>query len=158
GDWGEITRSASGLAPDADPLGNYLMAQRPLSSTRSTEPLAAGMVARPLRPGPTPSPERVTRGAPAEPPALTVTLDRVKGKRFSIFRVVLPVDRLATLVVTKPELTAWSRRRASEAPSSAETAEVSLKETWPRVVQSLASPRPFVDWTRTRPRVSPDWP
>ena len=60
-----------------------------------------------------------------------MTLVSVKGRRFSIFKVVLPVDRLATLAETKPEPTARLINLASEAPSSAETAVASLNETTP---------------------------
>ena len=50
---------------------------------------------------------------------MSVTLDKVKGRRFSILKVVLPVDRLATLAETNPDPTAWLKALASEGKASA---------------------------------------
>ena len=109
---------------------------RPSRWRRGWSPGRSGRGRRPGRGG---SPA----GHPAEVPALTVTLARVNGRRFSIRRVVLPVDRRATLAVTNAEPTAWSSARASDGAVEGRGGRGLLEARPGRAVdQSSASPSP----------------
>ena len=121
-----------GRGPESCPGGD----QSPFSSTRSTVPLEAGIVARPVRPGPTPRAGTVTSGAPEELPALTVRLATVKGRRFSIRSVVLLGRSSGDLGRDEGRADRVVEGPGERGGVDGRVAEESLNATWPSGAQS----------------------